>query len=179
VVPAIFLDKDGTVVEDVPYNVDPAKLRFTRGAVDGLRLMAEHGFLLVLVSNQSGIARGYFDEAALTRLQVHLERMLLASGLRLAGFHYCPHAPQAACACRKPAPGLLIQAAAALGIDLARSWMIGDRRSDIEAGRRAGCRTVQLGPGGPGDDDETFARSEPDFRCADLLEAARHVIGTA
>ena len=68
-VPAVFLDKDGTVVEDVPYNVDPARLRFTRGAIDGLRLVAEHGFPLVLVSNQSGIARGYFDEAALMRLQ--------------------------------------------------------------------------------------------------------------
>ena len=177
-VPAVFLDKDGTVVEDVPYNVDPARLRFTRGAIDGLRLVAEHGFPLVLVSNQSGIARGYFDAAALMRLQTHLERMLLAGGVRLAGFYFCPHGPQADCTCRKPAPGLLHEAAAALGIDLARSWMIGDRGSDVEAGRRAGCRTVQLGAGGPGGED-ALGSSVPDFRCADLLEAARHVIGTA
>lgn len=181
--PAVFLDKDGTLVENVPYNVDPALLRFTRGAIDGLRLLAAAGYRLFVVSNQPGIALGRFDAAALARLRDALDDRLRDHGVPLSGFYACPHAPVAegaprGCDCRKPAPGLLRQAAADHGLDLARSWMIGDILDDIEAGRRAGCRTILLDVG-----NETVWRPgllrEPHLRAGDLLEAARRLLASA
>jgi len=178
--PAVFLDKDGTLVEDVPYNVDPALLRYTPHALEGLQLMASHGYALVVVSNQSGLARGYFDRAALARLQAALEAQLAGAGVHLDGFYVCPHAPshdprRPSCLCRKPAPGLLRQAARALRIDLSRSWMIGDILNDVEAGRRAGCRTVLLDVG----HETEWLRSPlrtPHHVTGDLLEAARLIV---
>ena len=181
--PAVFLDKDGTLVENVPYNVDPALLRLTRGAVEALRLLADAGYRLFVVSNQPGIALGRFDAAALARLRDALDDRLRAQGIPLAGFYACPHAPvpeggATGCRCRKPAPGLLRQAAEEHGIDLASSWMVGDILDDIEAGRRAGCRTVLLDVG-----NETVWRPgplrEPHCRAADLLEAARLMLASS
>jgi D-glycero-D-manno-heptose 1,7-bisphosphate phosphatase len=149
--PAIFLDKDGTLIEDVPYNVDPAQLRLCAGVAVGVRRLYEAGFALVVVTNQSGVARGYFAEAAIAPMERHLRQLL---GVPLAGFYYCPHHPAGTvgsyavrCDCRKPAPGLLIRAAADLGLDLEQSWLVGDILNDIEAGRRAGCRTVLIDNG--------------------------------
>jgi len=177
---AVFIDKDGTLVEDVPHNVDPAKLRFTPHAMDGLRLLAGKGYQLIVVTNQPGLAYGLFTRAALTRLQLALAEMMQREGVRLTDFYACPHAPGPAgpvpgCLCRKPAPGLLRQAARAHAIDLQRSWMIGDILDDVEAGRRAGCRTVMLDIG-----HETVWRLSPlrtpHLRAADLLEAARAIV---
>ncbi len=180
---AVFLDKDGTLVENVPYNVDPALLRFTRGAIEALRLLADAGYRLFVVSNQPGIALGRFDGAALGRLREALEDRLRAQGVRLAGFYACPHAPTPAgeaprCGCRKPAPGLLRRAAGEHDLDLSRSWMVGDILDDVEAGRRAGCRTVLLDVG-----NETVWRPgplrEPHCRAADLLDAARLMLASS
>lgn len=180
--PAVFIDKDGTLVENVPYNVDPAQLRFTPNAVEGLRLLASAGFRLVVVTNQPGIAFHFFDRAALTRLQLALQDKLAAQGVELAGFYACPHAPaaprMAGCLCRKPAPGMLHQAARGLHLDLPRSWMVGDILDDVEAGRRAGCRSVLLDVG-----NETVWRLSPlrtpHARCSDLLQAARHILAAS
>jgi D-glycero-D-manno-heptose 1,7-bisphosphate phosphatase len=177
---AVFLDKDGTLVEDVPYNVDPALLRFTPNAIEALQLLSSHGYALVVASNQSGLARGLFDRAALARLQAALEAMLARENIRLDGFYVCPHAPPAnarrpGCLCRKPAPGLLRQAARALHIDLARSWMVGDILNDVEAGRRAGCRTVLLDVGHETEWLRTPLRT-PHHTARDLLEAARTIV---
>ena len=177
---AVFLDKDGTLVEDVPYSVDPAQLRFTPNAVEALRLLAEHGYALVVASNQSGLARGLFDRAALARLQAALEAMLARDGIHLAGFYVCPHAPSGdarrpSCLCRKPAPGMLRQAARALHIDLARSWMVGDILNDVEAGRRAGCRTVLLDVGHETEWQRSPLRT-PHHTASDLLDAARTIV---
>jgi histidinol-phosphate phosphatase family protein len=177
--PAVFLDKDGTLVENVPYNVDPAQLRFTPHAIEGLKLLAAFDYRLIVVTNQPGLALGRFDLAGLRTLERALCEKLAAEGIALAGFHFCPHAPPTdpafACPCRKPAPGLLFAAAQAQGVDLARSWLVGDILDDVEAGRRAGCRTVLLDVG-----NETEWRYAPlrvpHQRAPDLFEAARRIV---
>src|SRR5690606_15992167 len=127
-------------------------IRLLPGVRAGLAELRSAGFRLVLISNQSGIARGLFSERALPPLWVQLEAL---AGQRFDGIYYCPHHPQGSvpaytrvCSCRKPAPGLLLRAAQELNIDLARSWFVGDILDDVEAGRRAGCRTVLLDNGG-------------------------------
>jgi histidinol-phosphate phosphatase family protein len=179
---AVFLDKDGTLIEDVPYNVDPTLIRMTPGAMDGLRALHDAGYLLIVVSNQSGVARGYFEERALGGVEAHLGALFDAAGVPLAGFYYCPHHPHSCvdayavqCACRKPAPGLLTRAARDHGVDLGRSWMIGDILHDVEAGRRAGCRTILLDVGHETEWELTSARI-PDFTMASLDAAARLIV---
>jgi len=177
---AVFLDKDGTLVEDVPYNVDPAKLRFTEGAVDGLRLLQQAGYKLIVATNQPGLALGHFDRHDLARLQAALTKMLADHGVRLDGFFACPHAAspdpkRPHCLCRKPAPGLLRQGAQVHGVDLTRSWMVGDILNDVEAGRRAGCRSVLLDVGNETEWLMSPLR-EPHHRCRTLLEAAQHIL---
>ncbi|MPZ13117.1 MAG: HAD-IIIA family hydrolase [Chloroflexi bacterium] len=149
--PAVFLDKDGTLIDDVPYNVDPGRVVLTKGAIEGLRLLHAAGFRLVIVTNQSGVARGLFPESALVAVEERLRELLASAGVPLVGFYYCPHHPDGvvrayarACGCRKPEPGLILRAADELRLDLARSWTIGDISSDVEAGRRAGVRSILL-----------------------------------
>jgi D-glycero-D-manno-heptose 1,7-bisphosphate phosphatase len=177
-VPAVFLDKDGTLVQDVPYNVDPPRLRLMPGAAEGLRALHRAGYRLIVVSNQSGVARGYFAEEALAAVERRLRDVLAEAGVPLASFYYCPHHPEGtvaryarACSCRKPAPGLILTAAREQGVDLARSWFIGDIVDDVEAGRAAGCRTILLDNG-----HETewvlSPRRQPHYTAADLAEAA-------
>lgn len=151
---AIFLDKDGTLVENIPYNVDPDLLELTWQAGHGLQLLKQMDYALFVVSNQSGIAKGLFTEASLEPLQHRLAELLAQYGVLLDGFYYCPHSLDGTivryaipCTCRKPMPGMLYRAAREHGIDLSRSWMIGDILNDIEAGRRAGCKTVLIDNG--------------------------------
>jgi D-glycero-D-manno-heptose 1,7-bisphosphate phosphatase len=178
--PAVFVDKDGTLVENVPYNADPARVRLTRHAGAALRRLSDAGLPLFIATNQPGLATGRIDAAQFARLQDAIaQRLLDEAGVRLAGWLVCPHAATLAppCGCRKPAPGLLQRAARAHGIDLARSWMVGDILDDVEAGRRAGCRTVLLDVG-----NETLwqtgAWREPHHRCTDLLQAADVILST-
>lgn len=150
---AVFIDKDGTLLDEVPHNTDPALLRFQPGALESLATLAAAGLALVVVTNQSGLSHGYFTRWEFSQLQAALERRLeAAGGIALTDFVVCPHTPtpegQPACLCRTPAPGMLIRAARAHRIDLATSWMVGDTLDDIEAGRRAGCRTLLLNTGG-------------------------------
>lgn len=148
---AIFLDKDGTLLRDVPYNTDPAKMELLEGVASGLQQLAAKGYTLVVVTNQAGVAKGYFNEEALQGVEARLQEMLGKMGVEIAGFYYCPHHPEGtvasyttACDCRKPMPGLLLKAASAHGIRLDRSWMVGDILDDVEAGNRAGCKTVLI-----------------------------------
>jgi len=180
---AVFLDKDGTLVVDVPYNVDPERISLTQGAVAGLRALHAAGYLLIVVSNQSGVARGFFEEAALGAVEARLRALLDDAGVPLTGFYYCPHHPDGnveryavACACRKPGPGLLLQAAHEHDLDLGRSWLVGDILHDVEAGRRVGCRTILLDVGHETEWQLTPART-PDFTAADLDDAARLILG--
>jgi histidinol-phosphate phosphatase family protein len=182
---AVFLDKDGTLIENVPYNVDRTRIRLRPGAVDALLLLAGLGYELVVVSNQPGVAMGLFPHGALKAVEEHLNDLFLTHGFKLTACYWCPHHPQGsvadyalACTCRKPLPGLLHAAAAEQGIDLAASWLVGDILDDVEAGKRAGCRTVLLDVG-----SETEWRlgelRQPDLIASDLLEAAEAIMRAA
>jgi D-glycero-D-manno-heptose 1,7-bisphosphate phosphatase len=148
---AIFLDKDGPLLEPVPYNVNPDLVELTWQAGPALQLLQMANYALFVVTNQAGIAQGLFTAEALEPIQHRLCELLAQYGVRLNGFYYCPHSPDGvtglyatACTCRKPMPGMLHRAALEHGIDLARSWVIGDVLSDVEAGHRAGCRTMLI-----------------------------------
>lgn len=179
---AVFLDKDGTLVRNVPYNVDPSRIELMPGALDACARLHAAGFLLVIVSNQSGIARGMFKEAALAEVRARLETMLGSAGAPLSGFYYCPHLPDAPvaeyaadCDCRKPRPGMLRQAALELGIDLTASWMVGDILDDVESGRAAGCRAILVDNG----NETLWAMSvlrQPEWVVANLQEAADRIL---
>ncbi len=180
---AVFLDKDGTLVDDIPYNVDPARVSLARGALDGLRVLADAGYRIIVVSNQSGVARGLFEEAALRAVEARLADLVSPAGISFAGFYWCPHHPggavaryATACDCRKPAPGLLRRAARDLDLDLRTSWMVGDILNDIEAGHRAGCRAVLVDNGGETEWVMSPERT-PDFIVHDLEEAAAIITG--
>ncbi|MBU1230914.1 MAG: HAD family hydrolase [Proteobacteria bacterium] len=131
---AVFLDRDGTVIAERHYLSDPAGVELLPGAAAGLRRMRQLGLRLVLVSNQSGVGRGYFDQTAVERVHGRLLELLEAQGVTLDGIYVCPHAPDDACACRKPLPGLIQRGSRDLGIDLARSFVIGDKPCDVDLG---------------------------------------------
>ncbi|HEU0115241.1 MAG TPA: HAD family hydrolase [Thermomicrobiales bacterium] len=147
--PAIFLDRDGTLVEPRHYPRRAEQLTLYDGIAEPLRRLRESGFALVVVTNQSGIARDLFSEADLQAMHDDLRGRLHGLGVAVDAIHYCPHHPDGVvaefayrCGCRKPMPGMLLRAAADLDLDLARSWMIGDILDDIEAGHRAGCHSI-------------------------------------
>ncbi|HEX7004431.1 MAG TPA: HAD family hydrolase [Trueperaceae bacterium] len=185
--PAVFLDKDGTLVANVPYNVEPDRMELLPGAGRALRRLQDAGYALVVVTNQSGVARGYFPPTALRAVRWRLESLLDPFGVRLDDFRACVHHPKGVvapyareCDCRKPKPGLLLGAAVANGIDLSRSWMVGDILDDVEAGCRAGCRTVLLDGPGVGGETEWLPGEcrDPDCTAGDLEAAAEAILAT-
>jgi len=159
-----LLDRDGTIIVDKVYLSDPDGIEFAPGAIDGLRLLRDAGFTLVLITNQSGIARGFFDAATLARIHDRLASMLAAEGLRLEAIYFCPHSPDDGCDCRKPQPGMLRQAMHDLGFHPGEAVMIGDSDADMGAASAAGVRAVRVAGGG----GSAPAGGERDF-----LEAAR------
>jgi D-glycero-D-manno-heptose 1,7-bisphosphate phosphatase len=180
--PAIFLDKDGTLIDDVPYNVDPALISLRPGAGEALRRLRAAGFRLIVVSNQSGVARGLFEEQALAGVEERLRALLAAEQIALEAFIYCPHHPDGVvaafardCDCRKPAPGMLLRAARDHDLDLARSWLFGDILDDCEAAHRAGCRAVLVDSGGETVWQLTPPRT-PEATVPNLLAAAGFVL---
>ncbi|MFE9663212.1 HAD-IIIA family hydrolase [Streptomyces sp. NPDC005955] len=151
--PAVFLDRDGTLTEPRHYPSRPEDLILQTGIGPPLRVLQQAGFALIVVTNQSGLARGLVDEAAIAPMHHRLRELLAHHQVRLDGIYLCPHHRSGtvprfslACPCRKPAPGMLHQAARDLDRDLSSSWMVGDSACDIEAGRRAGTRTALVGP---------------------------------
>ena len=141
---ALFLDRDGVVIEDRGHMRSPEDVVLLPGAAEALRRFADEGWKLIVISNQSGVGRGLITPAEMEAVQARFLDLLRSEGVEVAGSYICPHAPPAHCECRKPSPFLLKQAAAEHDVDLRQSWMIGDRESDLLAGRRAGCRTIWL-----------------------------------
>jgi D,D-heptose 1,7-bisphosphate phosphatase len=172
---AVFLDRDGTLIINRHYGSDPDEIELLDGVAEGLLQLREVGYKLVLVSNQSGVARGYFDEGAVVRMHDRLQRMLYRHGVALDSLEYCPHHPEGVapsyaveCSCRKPAPGMLLRAARKHSVNLSASWMVGDIEADVEAGRRAGAQTVLVGP--------EISLTPPDFRAENFTEAVSHIL---
>jgi len=138
----VFLDRDGTLNTELGYLDDPARLRLLPGAAEAIGLLNRRGILAIVVSNQSGVGRGYFTHDAVAAIHERLGDQLEAASVHLDGIYYCPHEPRFGCECRKPNPGMLLRAAADHGIDLRRSFIVGDKATDLEAGHRAGCRAI-------------------------------------
>jgi histidinol-phosphate phosphatase family protein len=149
---AVFLDRDGVINKKAPspdYVKTWDEFSFLPGVVTAIRRLNEEGFLVIVVSNQRGVARGLVTERRLRQIHARMVGELGRAGARIDGVFYCPHDLEDACECRKPQPGLLIRAAQAHDVDLRRSWMVGDQESDIEAGTRAGCKTILISPKRP------------------------------
>lgn len=140
----VFLDRDGTLIHDPGYLRDPEQVALLPGVVAALRRFGAAGYGLVVISNQSGVGRGLITLDELRAVHHRLDGLLAAEGLVLAGAWYCTHRPEEGCECRKPRPGLLLRAGQGLGLSLGDCWMIGDRPSDADAGRSAGCRALCL-----------------------------------
>lgn len=187
--PAVFLDRDGVLVADDGLLVDATRFRMLPGVPTAMNDLHAAGFTLVMITNQPVVARGMIDEVGLARVHAHLVELLVNAGApRLAHLYYCPHHPKGEvatyrieCTCRKPFPGMLTRAADELGIDLARSVMVGDRISDVAAGAAAGCRTVQVETGKHDEPPITSAAMIPadlkaDHRCADLSAATTWIL---
>jgi D-glycero-D-manno-heptose 1,7-bisphosphate phosphatase len=144
---AVFLDRDGVINKRAPgdgYITRAEDFELLPSVAEAIALLNRAGFLVVVVTNQRGIARGLYSEANLAQIHTKMTRSLAAVGARLDAIYFCPHDKEPPCACRKPAPGMLLTAAAEHQIDLPNSWMIGDSESDSEAGTRAGCRTITI-----------------------------------
>ena len=173
--PALFVDRDGVVIADRDYLADPDGVALLPGVAAALARARAEGWLLIGVTNQSGIGRGYFGEAEFGAVMERIEAELAAAGARFDAFYYCPHGPADDCPCRKPRPGLLREAARDLTWDPARSWVVGDKASDVALGRDAGLGGVLVRTGyGRGQEEAVRARWGGDDRVfvADDLAAA-------
>ncbi|MFI1357756.1 D-glycero-alpha-D-manno-heptose-1,7-bisphosphate 7-phosphatase [Streptomyces sp. NPDC020898] len=180
--PAVFLDRDGTLTEPRHYPSSPEDLVLSAGVGAPLRALYRLGVALVVVTNQSGVARGLFGRPELDAMHRHLRDRLAELGVPLDAVLDCPHHPDGVvtalavtCDCRKPAPGMLLRAARQLDLDVAGSWMIGDFDSDVEAGRRAGCRTALVRAGS--DDGSYPSSGRPDLRVPSTEQALCHIVG--
>jgi D-glycero-D-manno-heptose 1,7-bisphosphate phosphatase len=169
---AAFLDRDG-VINQRPagrYITRWEEIRFLPGVVDAIALLKRAGFRVIVVSNQRCVAKGLVTTATLEAMHWRMCESLASAGAKIDAVYYCPHEEYPPCGCRKPQPGMLLEAARANSIDLTESWMIGDSESDVEAGRRAGCKTVRLiAPG-------EAALGQADLVASSLLEAIRCIV---
>jgi D,D-heptose 1,7-bisphosphate phosphatase len=185
--PAVFFDRDNTLIISDGYLGDPSKVVLIAGAAEAVARLRRDGFAIVVVSNQSGIARGMFDERAAEAVDRRMAELLRNADpdARIDGHEFCPHHPEAPlpeyrleCECRKPRPGMILKAAHELGLDLSRSWLVGDAPRDVEAGAAAGCRTILFAdatlPASPA--TQAKMKVQPDFRAGSLKEAADRIL---
>jgi D-glycero-D-manno-heptose 1,7-bisphosphate phosphatase len=177
--PAVFLDRDGTLNAECGYVTRPDQLQLLPGVADALRRLGASGFVCVVVTNQSGVARGYLTEAELDAIHAELERQLAAQGATLDRIYCCVAGPDSEHPERKPAPGMLLRAARELELDLTRSWMVGDSLRDIQAGRQAGCRGCILVRSGHDVADVAALLQDSDQLVDDLTAAVSLILRTA
>lgn len=173
---AVFLDRDGTLAEDVGYCRRPEDFWLFPYAAKAVAQLNRLGHKVIVVTNQSGIARGFLSEDDLAAIHDKMYRALAAGGATVDALYYCPHHPDNGCQCRKPAPGLLLRAAEVMGLDLAKSYVVGDREADVLLGRAVGCRTI-LVETGPTPFPENGA--PPNYRAPTLLEAVNWIAAQA
>jgi histidinol-phosphate phosphatase family protein len=175
---AVFLDRDGVVIEEVDYLSRPEQLQLIPGAARAIVRLRRAGFKVVLVTNQSGVARGYLALKTLREVHRLLMRRLAVRGAKFDGLHYCPHLPTQAggkgCACRKPRLGMIEKARRRFHIDLSRSYLVGDTTTDMLTAKRAGCTAVLVRTGKAGR-DKVYA-AEPDRTCRDIASAADWIL---
>ncbi len=174
---AVFLDRDGTICEDVNYLSRPEQLKIFSFAAEAIRLLNEKNFLVILITNQSGIARGFFDGNALREIHEKLVLQLTEQNAKLDAIYFCPHNSVDDCACRKPKTGMIEQATKDFSIDLKNSWMIGDKWIDVETGFRAGTKTA-LVLTGYGQKDIQQLERKPDIIAESLFETVEKIIET-
>ena len=182
-----FLDRDGVIIEDENYLADPAKVRLCPGCAEAFRQIAHAGYQIIVTSNQSGIARGYFSWQEVKAVERRIEELLTKQGApKPAAWYYCPHHPKGTipeyaleCTCRKPKPGLLLQAGREHGVDFRHSYMIGDKLSDLQAAYAAGCRSAALVFTGHGGEQTPEELDKPYLTAENILDAVRKLLADA
>ena len=185
--PAVFLDRDGTLLEEAGYLDRLERLVFFPYAVDAVRLLNRAGFAIVIVTNQAGVARGIFKETFVEEAHRHISARLQAGGARIDAFYYCPHHPEAvveayrrSCDCRKPQSGLFTRAAAELDLALDRSFVVGDRWHDLEAGQRVGARGILVRTGyGKTEESSPGGRAAPSAIVDNMIEAVSWILSAS
>lgn len=172
---AVFLDRDGTLIEEVNFLSTVEETRLFPYTVEALRILKKKGYEFVVVTNQSGVARGLFDGSAVNAIHEKIQSELKPHGLEITSFHFCPHMPDAGCECRKPATGMIRQALEANDFDLSESWVIGDKQLDVDLGHNAGARSVLVRTG-YGASHESLLVKDADIVAENLLDAARKIV---
>lgn len=182
---AVFLDRDGVINEEVQYLSEPARLRLIPGAARAIQRLNRRSIAVVVVTNQAGVARGLYPESQIDVLHHALAELLSREGARIDRFYYCPHHPaeglppyRLECACRKPQPGMLLQAAIDLELDLAHCWIVGDKASDLIVGEHTGCQAILVETGyGRQTWSEWSESFQPCYVAHDLADAVEWILG--
>jgi len=185
----VFLDRDGTIIEERGYLNHPDALELIEGAAEAVALLNRSGLKTIVVSNQSGVARGYFPESLVARVHGKMVALFNEKGARLDAIYYCPHHPCAGeppyrkdCECRKPGIGMIDRAAREYSIDVSRSYLVGDKMSDVQTAVNAGCKAILVMTGygkGEWEFNRERLKRAPDYLAADVIEAARWIIKDA
>ena len=179
---AVFIDRDGTLIKDIPYNANPELITLEYYAGEMLQQLKQRGYFLFIISNQSGIALGYFKEEDVYKMHQAIRRQLLPYGVQFDGVYYCPHLEGGTvkdyaldCECRKPKPGLILKAAKDFNVDVQASWMVGDILNDVEAGNAAGCNTILIDNGNETEWKLSTIRT-PEYTVKDLKQATEIIL---
>ena len=169
---AVFIDRDGTMAPDVHYCRRPEDFKLFPNTAKAIKLLNEHGFKVIVITNQSGIARGYFTEEVLAEIHDKMLKELAKAGAHVDAIYYCPHHPDDSCDCRKPKPKLVLQASREHNIDLKRSFVVGDLQIDIDLGKAVGCKSILV----KGELALDVEKLKPDAVAVDLLEATQIIL---
>jgi len=174
---AIFLDRDGVINKEISYISNPDDFEFIEGSIEALKILEEKNFLLIVITNQAGIARGYYTEEMLKKIHNKMTRILKQNNIVLDDIFYCPHHPDftGPCDCRKPEPGMILKAQIKHNIDLTNSYMVGDTLSDIETGKKANCKTALVLTGYGKEEQNKIDSLIPDMIFKNLKEFAINI----